>query len=643
MFDFIRNHSRVLFFVMVLLIFPSFVFFGVQGYAKFNDPTGAAVAKVDGQKISLAEWDAAHRRQIEQMRRQMPNLDAAFFDSPEVKRESLDNMVRERVLFTAANRAHFSVSDERLQREVMSIPQLAALRRPDGSFDAASYKALLGAQGLTPEGFEANLRQDLVLRQVLGGVTNSVPPGGAPGRSALDALLQQREAQVLRFDSKDQVAGIAPSDADLAAYHKAHEAQFRSPEQASIEYVVLDLDALKAGIAVTDEELRKYYSENAARYTVAEERRASHVLINAAKDAPAAERTQAKARAEGLLADLRKNPAAFAEVAKKNSNDTASAARGGDLDFFARGAMVKPFEDAAYAMKPGEISNLVETDFGFHIIRLDAVRGGEKKPFEAVRAEIDEEVKKQLAQKKYAEAAEQFTNTAYEQAESLQPLIDKLKLKKQTATVQRTAAAGATGALASVKLLAGVFGNDAVKNKRNTEAVEVGPNQLAAARVVQHQPARVQALADVLPLVRERVIAEQAAAAARKAGEAKLAALRGGADAAALPAATLFSRASAQAQPRALVDAVLRADASKLPQWLGVDLGEAGYAVVRLTAIKPLAADAPELAQLLPRYAQAWGAAEAQAYYNALKARYKVEIKTDALAAASSAASAPAY
>ena len=638
MFDFIRSHIRVLFFAVIVLIVPSFVFFGVQGYGQFNDPAGLAVAEVGGQKITRAEWDAAHRRQTEQMRRQMPNLEAAFFDSPEVKRETLDGMVRERVLLTAAHSAHLSISDDRLQREVMAIPQLAALRGPDGSIDVAAYKALIAAQGLTTEGFEANMRQDLVLRQVLAGVTNSVAPAGAAGRTALNALLQQREVQILRFDSKDQVAGLKASDAELAAYHKAHEAQFRAAEQASIEYAVLDLDTLNAGISVTDDDLRKYYGENVSRYTAAEERRASHILINVAKDAPAAERSQGKAKAEGLLAELRKNPAAFAELAKKNSGDTASAERGGDLDFFSRGAMVKPFEDAAFAMKPGEISNLVATDFGFHIIRLDGVRGGQSKPFEGVRAEIEVEVKKQLAQKKYADAAEQFTNTAYEQSDSLQPLIDKLKLKKQTATVQRTPAAGAAGALASVKLLGAVFGNDVLKNKRNTEAVEVGPNQLAAARVVQHHPARVLPLAEVLPRVRERVIAEQSATAARKLGEAKLAALRGGSDATALPAAVVFSRASAQTQPRALVDAVLGADATKLPLWLGVDLGEAGYAVIRLLAVKPPMPESPELTQLLPRYAQAWGAAEAQAYYNALKARYKVEIKADAVPAALAAA-----
>lgn len=633
MFDFIRNHNRVMFFMIALLIVPSFVFFGIQGYMQSGGAGGATVARVDGRKITRTEWDAAHRRLSEQMRRQMPGADAGSFDNPAVKREALEGLVRERVLFAAANRAHFAVSDERLQRELMSVPQLAALRRADGRMDVPAYKALIEAQGLTTVGFEANVRQDLMLRQVLEGVSGSIAPADVAGRTALEALLQQREVHVLRFDSKDQLASVNPSEAELAAYYQAHEAQFRTNEQATIEYVVLDLDALKAGISVSEDDLRKYYNENISRYSVAEERRASHVLVKAPKDAPAAERARAKAKAQALLAQVRNNPASFADVAKRNSDDPGSAARGGDLDFFARGAMVKPFEDAAFAMKPGEISNLVESDFGYHIIRLDAVRGGDKKPFETVRAEIEDEVKKQLAQKRYAEAAEQFSNIVYEQSDSLQPVIEKLKLRKLTATVQRVPAKDAQGPLASDKLLQAIFGNDVLKNKRNTDAIEVGPNQMVAARVTQYLPARVQPLAEVLPAVRERVVAEQAASRARKAGQAKLAELRAGGTAGDLPPAMVLSRASTQTQPSALVEAVLRADASHLPQWLGVDLAD-GYAVVKLLAIKPLVADAPQLSQLLPRYGQAWGAAEAQAYYTALKGRFKAEINADAVAAA---------
>jgi peptidyl-prolyl cis-trans isomerase D len=387
-------------------------------------------------------------------------------------------------------------------------------------------------------------------------------------------------------------------------------------------------------VAVPEEDLRRYYDENKSRYTQAEERRASHILIKAPASMSADERAKAKAKAEALLAQVRQAPASFAEAARKNSEDT-SAASGGDLDFFGRGAMVKPFEDAAFSMKPGEISNLVETEFGYHIIKLDATRGGESRPFEQVRGEIEAEVRKSLAQKRYAEVAEQFTNTVYEQPDSLQPVIDKLKLAKQTATVQRTPAPGATGPLASAKLLEALFSSDAVQNKRNTDAVETGPNQLTAARVVTHSPARVLPLAEVKEAVRQRVIDQQAAAQARQQGEARLAELRKNpAGAESLGITAIVSRDQAQGVPKALLDAVLSADPEKLPLLTGVDLGAQGYVLLRVTKLLPREKQPQEDAQWQQQYAQIWGAAEARAYEQALKRRYKVEIDEVEVAAA---------
>jgi peptidyl-prolyl cis-trans isomerase D len=633
MFDFVRSNTRLLQFLLLLLIVPSFVFFGVQGYSSFRDQANAQVAEVDGHAITQQEWDQAHLRAVERARRQMPGVDARVFDSPEIKRETLDQLVRERVILTAVTRQHVAVSDERLLRTFQTDPQFAPLRNPDNTVN----KALLAAQGMSSEGFLQQLRQDLAMRQVLQPVGESAVAAKAAAKSALDAFLQRREVQVQRFDAKDYLPKVNPTDAEIEAYYKSHEAMFRAPEQASIEYVVLDLESLKQGVSVPEDELRKYYNENLARYTQAEERRASHILVKAEKSAPAEERAKAKAKAEALLAEVRKNPASFADLAKKNSDDPGSKERGGDLDFFARGAMVKPFEDAVFSMKPGEVSNVVESDFGFHIIRLDAVRGGNVQPYEQVRGPILEDARKQQAQKRYAEAAEQFTNTVFEQADSLQPVIDKLKLAKQTATVQRQPAPGATGALASQKLLDAVFGNDALRNKRNTEAVEVGPNQLAAARVVQHTPARTLPLAEVKDRVRERVAAEQAAALARKEGEARLAQLRQGGDAAGLPAAVAVSRNQPQNLPRALLDAVLRADTAKLPALFGEPLGDDGYAVVRITKVEPPQLQPTEAVQLDQAYARAWGAAESAAYYETLKRRYKAQVK--AAAPAASAAS----
>jgi peptidyl-prolyl cis-trans isomerase D len=636
MFDFVRTHSRLMLGLMVLLIFPSFVFFGIQGYSRFTDDAAADAATVDGRGITRAEWDAAHQRQIERMRRQMPNVDVRLFDTPELKRQTLDGLMQEVMLRTAAQKMHLVPGNERLQRLFATDPNLAGVRNPDGSVN----RDVLASQGMTSEGFAEQLRQDYAVQQVVDGVrgTGFVPPTTAGW--SLDALLQRREIQFERFDTNAYKAKVAPTDADLEAYHKAHEKEFVAPERADIEYVLLDLATIGRDIPLPEADLRKYYDENASRWTAAEERRASHILIKSDKDQPAADRSKAKERAESLLADVRKSPASFAEVARKQSEDTGSAGQGGDLDFFGRGAMVKPFDDAVFAMKSGEISNVVESDFGFHIIQLTGVRGGDKKPFDQVRAEIESEVRKSLAQKKYAEAAEQFTEMVYQQYDSLQPVIDKLKLEKRSATVARAPAPGASGPLASEKLLAAVFGNEAVKNKRNTDAVEVGPNQMASARVVKHEPARTLPLADVRDRVRAAVVNEQALALARKEGAARLAALQKGGDAA-LSATTTVSRSQPQGLPRPVLDAVLKADVAKGAVVVGVDAGEQGYVVARVLKVQPRepipGGDAPLQAQV----AQAWATAESEAYLAALKGRFKAKVKPEVVAQVMRSASAP--
>lgn len=626
MFEFVRTHTKLLQFVLVLLIFPSFVFFGIQGYSRFGEGGTNTVAKVDGRNVTQAEWDQAHQRQVERMRQQMPTVDVKLFDNPAAKRETLEALVRERVLLAAAVHRNLLVGDERLQRQFVEDPQFAGLRNADGSVN----QAILAAQGLTSQDFVAQLRQELGMQQVLRGVSGSALPTPAVADLALDALLQRRQLALARFDAKSYAAKIQPGDAQIEAYYKAHESEFSAPEQASIEYVVLDLETIKKGIAVPDDEARKYYAENASRYTVAEERRARHILIAADKDAAADVKQKAKARAEALLAEARKSPASFADLAKKNSADAGSAAQGGDLDFSGRGGMVaKPLEDAVFAMKVGEIGELVTSEFGYHIVKLEAVRGGEKKPFESVRGEIDDEIRKQLAAKRWAEAAEQFTNTVYEQSDSLQPVIDKLKLDKRTASVRRQPAPGASGALASQKLLDAVFANDSVRNKRNTDAVEVGPNQLASARIVQHQPARTLPLAEVRDRVRERVIAVEAGNAARKDGEARLAQLKQSGQGELTEKLTV-SRVESQNLPPRVLDAALKLDPAKLPGFVGVDLGETGYVVVKLEAVLSRQTPSDDNLRLRTQYAQSWTSAETRAYLDALKTRYKAEVKPTA-------------
>jgi len=627
MFDLVRKHTKVLMFLMFLLIIPAFVLVGVDGYSRLNNKS-VAVARVGSQDITQAECDFAHKNESDRIRASMPTIDAKLLDSPAARYATLERLVRERVLAEAAEKLHLTTSDARLARELQQNPTIAALRGADGKLDMERYRQLAASQGLTPEGFEARVRRDLSLRQVEAGVLGTEVATPAIADVTLGALFEKREIQVARFATADFSAKVTPSDADIEAYYKANPKQFQASESVNIEYVVLDLDAIKQSITVNEADLKSYYDQNVGRLSGKEERRASHILIAAPKDAPAADRAKAKARAEELLAEVRKNPASFAEVAKKNSQDPGSAAAGGDLDFFARGAMVKPFEDAAFSMKKGDISDVIESDFGYHIITLTDLKTPKALAFEDLRPGIESDLKAQQAQLKYAEAAEAFTNGVYEQSDSLKPAADRLKLTIKTASnVGRTPATGASGPLANEKFLSALFSDDAVQKKRNTQAVEFGSNQMVAGRVVSYAPARTLPLAEVQASVRQKLVADRAAELARKDGEAQLAAWKADPAKAASVTAVVVSRDQAQGVAPKIVDAALRADPLKLPAQVGVDLGAAGYAVVnvkRIVSRTPPDGGAAKQAQ--DQYFQIWASAENQAYYEVLKERYKAKL-----------------
>ncbi len=628
MFDFVRKHTRIMQFLLFLLIVPSFLLFGIEGYSRFRDK-GETVAEVDGQEISQQEWDAAHKQEVERIRSSNPNVDPKLLDSPQARNATLERLVRDRVMQVAADKTGLVTADQRLRRALQEDPTIAGLRLPDGSLDKDRYRQLVAAQGLSPEGFEARIRADLSSRQVTGGVTSSALTSASLADLAINAFLERREVQVVRFNAADFAPKVELTDAEVEAYYQANQPLFQSTEQASIEYVVLDLESVKKSIVVNEADLKTYYEQNLERLSGKEERRASHILIESPKTAAPEARQKAKARAQELLAAVQKAPESFAELAKKNSQDAGSAANGGDLDFFSRGAMLKPFEDATFALKKGEISGVVESDYGYHIIKLTDVKTPKQRSFEEVRAEIEAELKKTQAQRKFAETAEIFTNTVYEQSDSLKPVADKLKLEVRTAPVlTRKPAAGVTGVLANAKFLAAVFAPDSVDKKRNTEAVEIGPNQLASARIVQYTPTRTLPLAEVKVQVRQRLQGARGADLAKKEGLAKLAAWQSSPDSAVLPAAVTVSRDQPQNQPGAIVDAALRADSAALPALTGVDLGALGYAVVKVNKTVARTGVTDESAkQDRAQYGQAWGAAESTAYYNLLKDRFKVKIK----------------
>jgi peptidyl-prolyl cis-trans isomerase D len=627
MFDFVRKHTKVLMFLMFLLIIPAFVMVGVDGY-KGMSSAGATVATVGSHKITQTEWDIAHKNEVDRIRASQPNVDSKLLDSEQARYATLERLVRERVLTEAVTQEHLTTTDARLAKELQQDPTIASLRLPDGKLDMERYRQLAGSQGLTTDGFEARVRSDLSVRQVESGVSSTAFSTAAMADVTLNAFFGRREVQIARFNPADYSAKVSPTDGEIDAYYQANQKLFQAEESAAIEYVVLDMDAVKKSITLNEADLKSYYEQNAIRLSGSEQRRASHILISAAKDLPAAERQKAKEKIDALLVQLRKTPDAFADLARKNSQDTGSATAGGDLDFFGRGAMVKPFEDAAFSLKKGDISDVVESDFGYHIIKVTDIKTPQQKSFEELRPSIEADLRTQQAQRKFAEVAETFTNGVYEQADSLKPIADRLKLEvKSMPNLRRVPTPGITGVLANPKFLAAVFSADSIEKKRNTEAVEVGSSQIAAARITQYTAARTLPLDEVRSTVKTRLVASRSAELAKADGMAKLEAWKGGAEAT-LPPAVVAVRGPGSTIQGNLLNAILRADTTALPAWTGVDLGNQGYAVARITKVMdraPVAAEAA--AQERSQYTSVIAKAESDAYFQLLKARHKVQIK----------------
>lgn len=629
MFDAIRQHNKIMMWILFLLVFPSFVFFGIEGYGRFNE--GASkVAEVGGQAITQTDWENAHRVEVDQARSANPALDLGLLDAPVVRYASLERLVRDRVLALAAQDEHLFASDARLASALQQDPSIAALRGSDGRLDMEAYKRLLATQGLTPEGYEERMRANLSIQQVLGGIAVSEIVSQSQVDAAMNAFLERREVRLLPLAPADYEKNLEPSADELKAYYQEHLASYQEPESAHIEYIVLDLDSVKNSIAVSDDELRTYYEQNAATLGAPEQRRASHIMIVAPRDEPAAEREQAREKAEQLLQQVRADPASFADVARQSSQDDVSAPSGGDLGFFQLARGTDPaVAQATFALaKTGDISDLVESDFGYHIIQLTDIKPAEVPPFEELRDQLADQLRTQQAQARFSEMAENFTNGVYEQSDSLKPVAEQLHLTIHTADVTRTPAPDASGALASTRFLNALFSNDVMNNKLNTEATEVGSNQLASGRMLEHRPAHARPFEQVEAEVRSTWLNERGAKAAREDGETRLKAWKADpASATDLPEAVTISRDEPHGQPAAVVEAVLRADPNQLPQFVGIDLGDNGYTLARVDKVLPPATRQPqEIAQIRAGYAQLWNNAEIQSYYDELKKRYKARI-----------------
>ena len=625
MFEFIRNHQRLMQLLLLLLILPSFVLVGVSSYNDRGSNDG--VATVDGKTITQQEWESAQRRQIEQARQQMgAQFDQKQFDTPEAKQAVLDQLVAERAVNAEVARSNLTVSDAVLQKAILDIQ---AFRKPDGSFDLAQYKAALAAQGMTPEMFDQRMRHDMAVQQLAASIQQTAFTSRSVAGRLSDFSGQEREVQEVQFPIAQYAAQVKVTDEMVKAYYEKNAALFQVPESVKAEYVVFNADAVDKQATVSDADIADAYNKSKARFATPEKRTASHILITVNKGASAADDAAAKAKAQAVLDEVRKTPGDFARIAKARSQDPGSAELGGDLGVVEKGVFDKAVEDAIYSLKEGEVSGLVRSAFGYHVVKVTKITPAAQKTLDEARPEIAAELKKAKMSAKYTELAETFSNTVYEQADSLKPVADKLGLTVQTVAGLTRTPNPALGAspVNNDKFLKAIFSNDALTNKRNTEAVEVAPSTLVAGRVVEFKPAAKRPLADVDAQIRQRVAQEEAARLARQAGEARLAAARASGDATGFGEVKTVSRTKQPPINETAAIAVMKADIGKLPAYVGVEIPGQGYGVYRIGKVaQPAQQDEGRRKGEAEQIGRAIGNAELYGYVEVLKHKAKAKI-----------------
>lgn len=622
MLDAIRKHTQGWLAKAILAIITvPFALFGIDSY--LNQAGGnVAVATVAGDKISVQEFNNSIENVRNRLQSEGQKVDAALLDSPVLKQSVLDGLITRRLVAKEVQHAHFMISDEQLNQHILSMPEF----QENGKFSEDLYQKTLQQNKLTAAKFESGIRSDMVTQQARDGVAKLAFAPKAIAEKALQFAFQQREVSTVEVKAADYIKQVTVTPEQVKQYYEQHKDKFKVPEQVKLEFALLSAAGLMSQVSVSDQEVKEFYDANAAKFQGDEQRQASHILINYGQDKAAA-----KAKALDILAQVKKNPKNFEELAIKNSQDTGSATKGGDLGSFGRGAMVKPFEDAVFAMKVDQISDLVESEFGYHIIKLNGITG-QSSSFDQMKPQIKAELIFQKAQAKYAELSEDFSNMVYEQSASLAPVAKKYNLQLQTsAWMSREDGAKY---FKSDKLMALAFSDEVLKEKRNSEAVEVSPNNLVSVRVVDYKAAAPRSYDEVKGGIEAVLKLEQAVKLASEKGAATLAKLKAGDTKESLDwiSPVTVDRKNAQGLSNGVMNQVFKINTEKLPAYAGFMDENKAYVIVKVIAVSSQLGDDDESKKTAASEYEAAVAAEyVSAYAASLRAKESIKVNTSVL------------
>jgi peptidyl-prolyl cis-trans isomerase D len=510
--------------VIVILISIPFALWGIQSYLGVGSEI--VVAKVNG--VEIKEQDL--QRRVQQARIQLRErlgaaYDAAQLDDRRLRQEVLDDMIRETLLLDVSDRLGFRVSDQELQAQILAEP---AFQR-GGQFDKALYEQMLELQGLSPALYEAQLRQRLVGTQMVRGVVGSELVTTAEREAYQRLSDQQRELTWLRIPAARYVEDSPITEDEIQAYYSANTARFQIPEQVRLEYLVLDANALASGETVSEDELRRVYESEQARFGQPERRKVRHILLPVPQDADEA---QAQAVLEEIQAvrERIQGGEPFEEVAKAVSKDPGSASNGGSLGEIEQGMMDPVFDQAAFGLAAGELSEPVRSRFGYHLIEVQEIAPARIKPFEEIRESLTQELARQKAESLFYDLGERLANVVYENPDSLKPAAEELGLTiQQSDWIART---GGEGLLGHPKVTAAAFSEEVLNERHNSDLIEPEKEVLQAVvvRVIDHREASTRPLDEVRDEIVAALRQERAREAALQAAESGAEKLRGGAD-----------------------------------------------------------------------------------------------------------------
>jgi len=394
--------------IALFLIAIVFIFWG--GYS-YNSTKDLQIAQIGDYHITDAEYDRSYTQLVDMYRRQLGNsLSEDMIRQFNLKQQALDMLIDRYVIAKSARELGLSATQEEIQKKILEYPVFQS----DGMFDQKRYVAILQQNRLTPEVFEKQVADDLTAERLEEFIKRRVIVTDEEIRADFRFNRTSIQLAYVPFEPRDFEDQVAADDSSLQNFYQGHQDKYRDPEKRQISYIVLKADNFLDKVQLTEDEVRQSYEDNKEKYQHEAEVKARHILLSVEEDSPQEEVDKAKAEAQNVLDQANKG-ADFAELAKKHSKDPESAAKGGDLGFFTADRMDPAFSEKAFALKPGEISDLVRTPFGFHIIKVEETRPESTTPLEEARGEIELSLKRERAQDIAYAKAREFADLAFAQ------------------------------------------------------------------------------------------------------------------------------------------------------------------------------------------------------------------------------------